>query len=74
MICSVTGHTLYNIAVKQLMLPFDPFTNLPNKGWRAEYADHRTEGEYIYEKFCLICQIIVDGTDPATGSEPSEQV
>lgn len=31
-ICSVTGHTLYNIAVKQLMLPFDPFTNLPNKG------------------------------------------
>lgn len=47
------------------MLPSDPFADLPHKGGRAKYADHGTKGEYIYEKFCFICQIIVDGTDPA---------
>ena len=47
------------------MLPFYPFADLPYKGRRANYPDHRAKGQNIYEKFCLICQIIVDGTDPA---------
>ena len=65
MVSAVTRRTLCNFAVKQLMLPFDPFADLPYKGRRAKYADHRAKGQNIYEKFCLICQIIVDGTDPA---------
>lgn len=65
MVSAVTRRTLCNLAVKQLMLPFDPFADLPYKGRRAKYADHRAKGQNIYEKFCLICQIIVDGTDPA---------
>ena len=64
-VSAVTRRTLCNLAVKQLMLPFDPFADLPYKGGRAKYADHRAKGQNIYEKFCLICQIIVDGTDPA---------
>ena len=64
-VSAVTRRTLCNLAVKQLMLPFDPFADLPYKGRRAKYADHRAKGQNIYEKFCLICQIIVDGTDPA---------
>ena len=65
MVSAVTRRTLCNLAVKQLMQPFDPFADLPYKGRRAKYADHRAKGQNIYEKFCLICQIIVDGTDPA---------
>ena len=64
-VSAVTRRTLCNLAVKQLMLPFDPFADLPYKGRRAKYPDHRAKGQNIYEKFCLICQIIVDGTDPA---------
>ena len=64
-VSAVTRHTLCNLAVKQLMLPFYPFADLPYKGRRAKYPDHRAKGQNIYEKFCLICQIIVDGTDPA---------
>lgn len=64
-VSAVTRRTLCNFAVKQLMLPFDPFADLPYKGGRAKYPDHRAKGQNIYEKFCLICQIIVDGTDPA---------
>ena len=64
-VSAVTRRTLCNLAVKQLMLPFYPFADLPYKGRRAKYADHRAKGQNIYEKFCLICQIIVDGTDPA---------
>lgn len=64
-VSAVTRRTLCNLAVKQLMLPFYPFADLPYKGRRAKYPDHRAKGQNIYEKFCLICQIIVDGTDPA---------
>ena len=64
-VSAVTRRTLCNFAVKQLMLPFYPFADLPYKGRRAKYPDHRAKGQNIYEKFCLICQIIVDGTDPA---------
>ena len=64
-VSAVTRRTLCNLAVKQLMLPFYPFADLPYKGRRAKYSDHRAKGQNIYEKFCLICQIIVDGTDPA---------
>lgn len=33
-VSAVTRRTLCNLAVKQLMLPFDPFADLPYKGRR----------------------------------------
>ena len=50
-VSAVTRRTLCNLAVKQLMLPFYPFADLPYKGRRAKYPDHRAKGQNIYEKF-----------------------
>ena len=51
--------------IKQFMLSHHPVPHLPHKGFWPQYLYHRAEGKDVDKKFCFICQVIVNGAEPA---------
>ena len=51
--------------IKQFMLSHHPVPHLPHKGFWPQYLYHRAEGKDVDKKFCFICQVLVNGAEPA---------